>query len=119
MVLLVDDDEDFRVGLAEALRDDGFVVGDFAASGSLPPLDHMPKLQCAITDYHLGNETGLALADRLHEHYPQLPVVIVTAFSSRDLEEAVATRVHVKLLSKPVHYDQLRSLLPRLRAHHT
>lgn len=112
MVLLVDDDEDFRRALAANLVDDGHMVIDYASPDDVPPLHTLESLSILILDYQMRGEDGLSFADRFHVFHPDVPVVMVTAYLSRHLEGAAATRPYLVLRRKPVDYDELAALLP-------
>ena len=114
MVLLIDNDDDFRIGLAENLRDDGYAVDDYSGPAQLPPLEQLTGVDVVVTDYQMPGEDGLAFAERLHRVHPQLPVVIVTAYSTAHLEGAVRARSFLRLQQKPVDYRQLSGLLSEL-----
>jgi two-component system nitrogen regulation response regulator GlnG len=113
MVLLLDDDEDFRRALAENLTDDGILVRHFRRPSELPPLDSFERLTMLILDYQLDGEDGLAFADRFHATHPGVPVVMVTACSSAYLEAEAARRTYMRLHRKPVDYEDLARLLPQ------
>jgi DNA-binding NtrC family response regulator len=112
MVLLLDDDDDFRSALAANLVDDGYVVRHFARPGDLPPLTSFEGLTMLILDYQIAGEDGLAFADRFHATHPSVPVVMLTAYRSRFLDSQVASRDFITLHRKPVDYEELASLLP-------
>lgn len=112
-ILLVEDDEDFRSGLAANLREDGYDVREFAQPAQLPPMEHLADVEFVITDYDLPVENGLRLIDRFHEANPAVPVAIVTAFATPNLEAQVARRRFASLLRKPVDYETLHALVER------
>lgn len=112
MVLLLDDDEDFRRALAANLSDDGIPVRHFGRPSDVPPLDSFDRLAMLILDYQLAGEDGLAFADRFHGSHPGVPVVMVTAYWSDHLEAEVARRGFMRLCRKPVDYEDLARLLP-------
>lgn len=115
MVLLLDDDEDFRLALAATLADDGHVVRHFARPAEVPPLSSLEGLAILILDYQVGGEDGLLFADRFHSAHPDVPVVMVTAYCSDHLDAEVAARDFITLRRKPVDYDDLARLLPAER----
>jgi FixJ family two-component response regulator len=115
MVLLIDDDEDFRQGLAGVLRDDGFTVLEYGAAHELPSLDSLAKVCLLITDYQLPGQNGLDLADQYHAVNPSVPIVLVTAHWSERLEAAVAARPYLHLCRKPLDYTEIEPLLLSLR----
>jgi len=66
-VLLLDEDDDFRNGLAEHLRDDGYVVRECAVPNDLPPLDALRDIRLVITDYQLAG-ARISIAPALEFH---------------------------------------------------
>jgi two-component system nitrogen regulation response regulator GlnG len=117
MILLVDNDEDFRHGLAENLRDDGHQVLEFSRPGDLPPLAQLGAVELAVTDYLMeGGENGLAFAHRFHGARPKVPVVLLTAYSTAQIEAAAARSGFISLLHKPLDYGQLQRIISRLVA---
>jgi len=112
MVLLLDDDEDFRSALAANLREDGYLVEHFARPADMPPLTSFRGLTALILDYEMDGEDGLSFADRFHAAHPGVPVVMLTAYWSNFLDTEVAARDFIVLRRKPVDYDELARLIP-------
>jgi DNA-binding NtrC family response regulator len=112
MVLLLDQDDDFRTALAANLIDDGYVVQHFARSTDLPPLTSLEGLIMVILDYQLAGESSLSFADRFHVAHPSVPMVMLTTYKSHFLESEVAARAFITLRRKPVDYEELARLLP-------
>src|SRR5512143_3952360 len=115
MVLLIDDDEDFRRALADNLADDGRLVIQYARPEEVPPLQTLERLSVLIVDYQTRGEDGLSFADRFHAFHPDIPIVRVRAYLSNHLEGAAAARPFLVLRRKPVDYDELAALLPSPR----
>jgi DNA-binding NtrC family response regulator len=113
MMLLVDDDEQFRTGLAANLREDGYEVGEFASPEEVP-LDQPGDVEVVLTDYLMGREDGLTFARRFHARYPTVPVIVITAFATAHLEAEVASHDYLSLLHKPLDYGALLDLISRL-----
>lgn len=112
MVLLLDDDDDFRLALAANLIDDGYRVHHCARTTELPPLVSLEAVSMLIVDLQLQGEDGLSFADRFHATHPHVPVVMTTAYASEFLERQVAAREFITLCRKPVYYEELARLLP-------
>lgn len=89
MILLIDDDEPFRTGLAANLREDGCEVLE-VASGPSVPVDQLPAIDLVVTDYPMDREDELAFARRFHRTFPTVPVIILTAFATAHLESEIA-----------------------------
>ena len=115
MLLLVDNDELFRTALAAILRDDGYHVSDCASGGSVA-LDRLQHIEVLLNDAGIGLD-GLEFAKRFHAALPSVPVVIVTASISYDLQTEVASMPYARLLHKPVDYEDLLSVLHALNCH--
>ena len=111
MILLLDDDDTFRSALAETLRDDGYEVADYAEPSQLPPLGTFDRVTNVIADWQMPTSDGITFADKFHAVHRDVPVIVITAYSTDGLEAQVAARPFVQLLPKPVDYGTLLSLL--------
>jgi DNA-binding NtrC family response regulator len=79
-VLLVEDDPEIRLVLAECLEDNGFRVVEMAsAEAAEVAMKDGITPSVVITDINLGpGENGLSLADKVHVAYPNTAVVFIT-----------------------------------------
>jgi len=114
MVLLLDDDEDFRRALAANLAYDGYRVRDFARPADVPPPPFAESISVVIVEFEMDGEDGLSFADRFHAAHPDVPVVMLTAYWSDFLDREIAARNFIALRRKPVDYEELARLLPSL-----
>jgi DNA-binding NtrC family response regulator len=114
MVLIVDDDEAFRHGLAENLRDDGHRVVEYGSPEEMPALETLPQPRLLITDYQMRGEDGLRLARRFHRAHPEVPVIIVTAHWSEHLDAAVSNSPFLNVHRKPVEYGAFHEVVHQL-----
>lgn len=81
-VLLVDDEPSLRQVLTRVLRQSGCEVtaaGD--GKEALRRLE-MASYDLVYLDIHLPEMTGLQVLEKIHASYPELPVVLFTAFAS-------------------------------------
>ncbi len=113
-VLLVDDDETFRASLAGILRDDGHDVLDFPSPIEIPPLAVLGDVGVLITDFSMPGRDGLSLADEFHALHPGVPVILVTAYRTATVERNAVDRDFLSILTKPLEYEALHTLLHRL-----
>lgn len=114
-LLLIDDDADFRTGLAENLRDDGHPVREYQSSGEVPAAV-LHEVALAIVDYQLANEDGLAFVDHIHALNPELPIVMITAEWSEHMQSRARRRKYLHLIRKPLDYARLHKLVHELTA---
>ena len=114
-VLLVDDDEVFRRGLADNLREDGHAVFEYAAPDEVPQ-SAFDAVSVVVTDFELPGHDGLGFAEHVHAVQPRLPVVLVTARPDALASMDARARSSVSLVQKPVDYQRLHRLLHTLVA---
>ena len=112
-VLLVDDDDDFRRGLADNLRDDGHTVLEYGGPDDIPPAT-LGNLDVVVTDYEMPGTNGLRFADHVHASRPSLPIVVLTAHRQAPFVIEAAARGFVHLVYKPVVYQRFQQLLYEL-----
>ena len=110
-VWIVDDDQSVRWVLEKALRQADMQTRSFERGEHL--LDAIAKEtpDVLITDVRMPGMDGLALLDRLSRICPELPVIVVTAYS--DLENAVAAYQGgaFEYLPKPFDIDEAIDLV--------
>lgn len=104
-VLVVDDDDGARGALEKLLRADGFSTSTAAGGEAALAEAKRAMPDIVLTDLHMEPVHGVELCRRLHEMNPDLPVIIMTAFS--DTESAIASlRAGAEdYLTKPLNYD--------------
>ncbi len=115
-VWLVDDDNSIRWVLERALKNGGMLPKAFdAAEPALAALrDDAPNV--LITDIRMTGRSGLDLLRRVHDVHPDLPVIVMTAYS--DLGSAVSAYESgaFEYLAKPFDIDQAVELVKRAAA---
>ena len=124
-ILLVDDDDDARLVLAGSLSRRGLTIVE-ARSAALG-LEAMAtnSIDVVVTDVNLGGTTGLELASAIVERWPDVPVLVMTAFGNMETVLAALRAGAYDFIAKPFTSDvlalaidraaQLRSLKSELR----
>jgi DNA-binding NtrC family response regulator len=113
-LLIVDDDETIQRLLVIAAQDLGW--RPVAAGSGQEALEMLsPQLDAVILDHGLPGMNGLETLGRLREHYPELPVIMLTGLN--DAETAVqALRAGADdYLTKPFELKRLFDLLRQAR----
>lgn len=110
-ILIVDDDADVAGSLASLLQLEGYVVEVAYGPDKARPLS--AAVDVALVDIRLGHADGVQLAAELHQHNPDLLVVMMTAYAS--VQTAIkALRVGTyDYLCKPFDPDDLLATLDR------
>jgi CheY-like chemotaxis protein len=77
---VVDDEPLVRLFASKKLEQQGFRVHAASnADEALVLLETYPDVLTVLTDVDMPGMSGLDLADRLHEHYPEIGIVIMSA----------------------------------------
>jgi PAS domain S-box-containing protein len=110
-LLLVDDDEDFALSLADILENKGFEVEIAHSLREGRSAIDQYDAQVALVDIQLGNESGIELISQLKAINPSMPCVILTAHAA--VESAIdAMRMGAfSYKRKPVDVKDLLSTL--------
>ncbi|MFZ5508899.1 MAG: nitrogen regulation protein NR(I), partial [Pseudomonadota bacterium] len=72
-----------------------------------------PRPQVLLSDIRMPGESGLALLQKVKARFPQLPVIIMTAYSDLDSAVAAFQRGAFEYLPKPFDVDQAVELVRR------
>jgi len=112
-ILVVDDDPNLLVVLADQLRADGFEVST-ARDGTeaLRRLEHAwPDL--LVIDMMMPRMDGLTLAREVKER-ADLPIIVLTAIDTGDNKADLLEEVAEDYVTKPYHYPELRARINRV-----
>ena len=112
-VWIVDDDRSIRWVLEKALAREGIPYKTFATAYEVLQALAVSEPQVLVSDIRMPGESGLALLDKVKERHPQIPVIIMTAYS--DLESAVSAFQGgaFEYLPKPFDIDHALDLIRR------
>jgi two-component system response regulator HydG len=70
------------------------------------------KFSGIIVDLNLPDGDGAVLAQKAHEVWPDLAIVVVTGMSDEDVDTVVVRRAGVhRIVKKPIDIDELRDAL--------
>jgi two-component system, NtrC family, nitrogen regulation response regulator GlnG len=112
-VWLVDDDASICWVLERALRKDGMTPRAFAAAGpALEALDDDAP-DVLITDIRMPDESGLDLLRKIRKTRPDLPVIVMTAYSNLCNAVSAYEGGAFEYLPKPFDLDHAVSLVRR------
>lgn len=116
-LLLVDDEEDALLELAELLEGEGFVCHTATSVKlALHHLTRFPDIALVITDLRMPEESGMSLIKRLREHTSRqhLPVIVTSGHSDmEDVSDMLRLQV-LDLFRKPIYHVRLLETLDNL-----
>jgi CheY-like chemotaxis protein len=101
-ILVVEDEMLVRMFAVDVLEDAGFrVLEAGTAAEGLQALQESPDVRAALVDIGLPDRPGDQLADEMHALRPDLPIVIASGRSGRELRDRFAGNQRVVILVKP------------------
>jgi two-component system nitrogen regulation response regulator GlnG len=112
-IWIIDDDKSIRWVFEKALARTDLEFKTFpSVVDALNALDH-EQPQVVVSDIRMPNGSGLDLLSEMKRRYPDIPVIIMTAYS--DLESAVAAFQGgaFEYLAKPFDVDQAIDIIKR------
>jgi CheY-like chemotaxis protein len=117
-VLLVDDDTEMLHALKEGFKkyQESFAV--LLAEDGLQALKGLKQniISLVVTDLKMPNMDGFELLAHIMEHYPDIPVIIITGYSTPEMEQLARKGGAVGYIAKPFLIENLaRQILTTLR----
>lgn len=101
-ILVVEDELLVRMFAVDALEDAGFrVLQAGTAAEALQALQGSPDVRAALVDIGLPDRQGDQLAADIHALHADLPIVIASGRSGRELRDRFAGNPRVTVLVKP------------------
>jgi CheY-like chemotaxis protein len=112
--LVVDDEELMRYLVASYLSKLGHSC--FTATDGVDALEKIEKnkIDAVITDIKMGNMDGIALINQISKKYPEIPIMVMTAFD-KEYSEGTAISVGAReFIKKPFSLDEFAVRLQKL-----
>ncbi|TVQ30974.1 MAG: nitrogen regulation protein NR(I) [Wenzhouxiangella sp.] len=110
-VWVIDDDPGIRYVLEEYLRGLKIPVRTFATGDELHTALRRSQPDLVIADIRLKNESGLILMQELRQQLPELPVIIMTAYTDVDSAVRAFQGGAFEFLAKPFDLDEVGRLV--------
>src|SRR4029453_5712239 len=110
-VWIVDDDRSIRWVLEKALAREGIPFKTFATPYEVVRALWVREPQVLVSDIRMPGESGIALLSKVKERYPQIPVIIMTAYSDLDSAVSAFQGGAFEYLPKPFDVDHAIALI--------
>lgn len=106
-ILIIDDEDLFREDLASLLRDEGFLCRTAAngEEGLESAREEQPDI--VLCDLAMPGIDGVAVIEHLAVEYPDVPVLLMTAYGSLESAMAAFRKGAADYLLKPLQHDEL------------
>ena len=112
-ICVIDDDNSIRWVLDKALTNAGLQVEGFESADSALQAISKQEPAVIITDIRMPGMDGMALLEHINSHYPDLPVIIMTAHSDLDSAVSAYKGGAFEYLPKPFDVDEAVALVTR------
>ena len=113
-ILVVDDEENTRIGLSKLLSQEGFEVESAANGNDALDLLGQHKVNLVISDINMPNMNGLVFLRELSRKFPSTSVIMITAYGGVESYLEAMNLGAYEYLHKPVRLDELRSVIQKI-----
>ncbi|HEU4504086.1 MAG TPA: sigma-54 dependent transcriptional regulator [Nitrospira sp.] len=116
-ILIVDDDQENRELLTEALSPKGYAVVTASSGEEGCQRAEEQEFGLVVSDIQMGAVSGIELLKWFRKQFPDVPIVLLTAFGS--VETAIEAMKHgaFDYLTKPVNLDEMYVIVERALEH--
>ena len=112
-ILLVEDDLSLRDSLCQFLTDHGYRTLEASTARQGWELMRSREPRLCLLDLNLPDGSGLDLLKKIIQAGLNIRVVVMTAFDLKHLRPANAEKILAGWLTKPVHPDELLTLVEK------
>ena len=113
-ILVVDDEENTRIGLSKLLSQEGFEVESAANGNDALDLLAQHKINLVISDINMPDMNGLVFLRELSRKFPSTSVIMITAYGGVESYLEAMNLGAYEYLHKPVRLEELRSVMKKI-----
>ena len=113
-ILLVDDDKNTANGLRKILLQDGYDTSCVYTGNEALDLIDTEHFDIVITDMKLPDVSGFSIIERVKKKDADIPVIMITAFSSLQTAIDAMKKGADDYLTKPVNIEELELILKKI-----
>ncbi len=114
-ILILDDDTEFLRALHFALSSEGYTVAGASNPGAAMQyvVGGRQRFDVLITDVQMLGIDGLRVLELVKQAFPDIAVIVISAFGRPDIREQAAHRGAFAYLDKPFDKKQIVALIER------
>jgi FixJ family two-component response regulator len=106
-ISIIDDDEQFRVALADLMQAMGFTIEAFPSAVEFLASPNVGHTFCLIVDVHMPRMTGTELHSHLVGSGYDIPTILITAYPDDSARARALGQGVVGYLTKPIDEEAL------------
>ena len=113
-ILVVDDEENARLGLSKLLSNEGFLVD--SVSNGYEALNYLrqQEVNLIVTDINMPEMNGITFLKELNKNFPNSNVIMITAYGGVESYIEAMNLGAFEYINKPVKIDELKSILRKI-----
>lgn len=112
-ILVVDDEESMRFFLREALCKQNYEVDSASDGKEALDLAHRVNYDCVIMDIRMARMNGIETLQEMRKIHPEVPVIMMTAYGSRQVAIETIQKGAYDFFSKPFDLAEMRIVVKR------
>lgn len=117
-ILIVDDERNYLLVLEDLLLDEGYHVLTANSAQQGLELVEGHELSVVITDMKMPGMDGMAFMERIHHKFPDLPVIMMTAFGSVEKAVEAMRKGAFDYILKPFKNEELKLTIRKAIQHY-
>jgi DNA-binding NtrC family response regulator len=113
-ILVVDDEENARIGLSMLLSKEGFIVD--SVSNGFEALNYLrqQEVNLIVTDINMPGMNGIAFLKELNKSFPESNVIMITAYGGIESYIESMNLGAFEYINKPIKVEELKSILKKI-----
>lgn len=113
-ILIVDDEENARIGLSKLLAQEGYEVDSVGDGREALDFLRNHKVNLVISDIHMPGMNGMVFLRELSRSYPSISVIMITAYGGVESYLEAMNLGAFEYINKPVKLDELKSVMKKI-----
>jgi two-component system, response regulator, stage 0 sporulation protein F len=113
-ILIVDDEENARIGLSRLLEREGYIVESVGNGYEALNYLRQQEVNLIITDINMPEMNGIVFLKELNKSYPHSNVIMITAYGGVESYIESMNQGAFEYINKPVKIEELNSILKKI-----
>lgn len=113
-ILIVDDEENTRIGLSKLLSQEGFEVCSVPNGQEALEYLKSSRVNLVISDINMPEMNGLTFLKELNRLYPSTHVIMITAYGGVESYLEAMNLGAFEYIHKPIKIEELKSVMEKI-----
>ncbi|HEX2770634.1 MAG TPA: response regulator [Geobacteraceae bacterium] len=113
-ILVVDDEENARIGLSRLLSNEGFLIDSVANGFEALNYLRQQEVDLIISDINMPEMNGIIFLKELNKSFPKSNVIMITAYGGVESYIEAMNLGAFEYINKPLKIEELKSILKKI-----